>query len=537
MRRINRYILIVLIVILGIYIALLDTLAKPLFEQQATEMYGAEVSIDSLTVSPFVGKVTLYQLQVTDRRKSTRNLVQADRAYIDIDILKLAQDIIEVDDMEVDGLVIMNPRTVPGEILRPLLPEDSDIATAGLPTFKLPDADALIEQQRDKLQQDIDSFKNTIEAKRTEWEVKIASLPNENDIDAYKARIKKLKKSGGLADKLKAIQEVQAIYAEVNQDVERIKSMRQEFRGDIQTMRELVDTATALPQKHVDELVASLGLSDEQLAQVGSRLLRGDLSGLLQQVLAPLAYSADGEISVEDSTPIFIRRATVNGSLLPSAAGLNANGELQDFAWPLELADQPALLKIEGSSIDGGALMVDARVDHRGSPDDAVKVSITNLPLRDMQLAGTDELAILMLQTLANVDGEMRIEGDALSGEFTQRFVKTLFDTSLSEDAGDAAQLIATVLDASTEFMMQLGLSGTLQSPQLSFDADLGELIETTLRQAISARIGELTRDLQNGIAAEIGPEIQSAREQFAVLERLQGDLEANLRKLNQVSR
>ena len=83
---------------------------------------------------------------------------------------------------------------------------------------------------------------------------------------------------------------------------------------------------------------------------------------------------------------------------------------------------------------------------------------------------------------------------------------------------------------------MQLGLTGTLQSPQLSFDADLGKIIETTLRQAISAHIGELTRDLQNGISEEIGPEIKAAREQFAILEQLQFELEANLKKLSQVS-
>jgi hypothetical protein len=537
MRRINIYITIVLLVILGIYIALLDTLAKPLFEKQATEMYGAEVSVDSLSVSPFVGKVTLHQLQVTDRRKAMRNLAQADRAYIDIDILKLAQDIIEIDEMELDGLVIMNPRSEPGVILRPLLPEDSDIATAGLPTFDLPDADALIEQQREKLENEINSFRESIEKKRTEWEVIIASLPDEDDIKAYKARIRELKESDSLAGRLQALQEVQSIYAEVNEDVKRIQSMRQEFRGDLQRMREQVDAVTALPQQHVDELISSLGLSEAQMAQIGSRLLRGDLSGLMQQVLAPLAYSAGGDISVEDSTPIFIRHAKINGSLLPSAAGLSASGELQDFAWPLELADQPALLQIEGSSLDGGTLAVDARIDHRGSPDDAVTVSIDRLPLRNMTLAGTDELSILMQQTLANIEGGMRIEGDALSGEFTQHFAKTLFDTELGENAGQAARVIAAVLDASTEFRMQVGFSGTLQSPELRFDADLGQLIESTLRERISMQIGELTRDLANGMSEAIGPEIQAARDQFATLERLQTELEANLQKLNAVSR
>jgi hypothetical protein len=532
MRRINMYITLVLVLLLVVYLALLDTFAKPLFEHQATEMYGAEVSVDSLTISPFLGKVSLYNLQVADRRNAMRNLAQTDRVYIDIDMLKLAQDIIEIDALEVDGLVMMGRRREPATILRPLVAEDSAIAQAGLPTFELPDADALIASQREKLGRDIAEFKNSMMEKQVKWETKISTLPGQADIDEYKTRIRQIKRSRSIEGKLAALHDAQAIYAEIDRDIQALKLSQKEFRRDLQRMREKVVNASALPQKHADQLIASLGLSGDQLAQIGSRVLRGDLGGLTQQILAPLAYNASGAADASDDMPIFIASAKINGSILPSAVGLSATGHLQSFAWPLDRADSPTVFKLEGNSLNGGTLQIDAVLDHLGRSRDRVTVLLDNLPLRKMKLAGTDELSVELEQTLANVSGELRVDGDALSGKFTQHLTKTLFNTEVAENAGDAARMLAAVLDASTEFVMEIAFSGTLQSPQINFSADLDRLIETTLRNAISEQVNALTFDLQNRISSEIGPEIASARNRFLNLERLQQELEDSLKQL-----
>ena len=114
MRRINLYITAFLLLVLVVYLAFLDTLAKPVFERLATEQYGAEVSIDSLSLQPFMGRATLFELQVVDRRNAMQNLVQADRVYVDIDMIKLAESVIDVSDMEIDGLLAFAPRETAG---------------------------------------------------------------------------------------------------------------------------------------------------------------------------------------------------------------------------------------------------------------------------------------------------------------------------------------------------------------------------------------------------------------------------------------
>ncbi len=538
MSRISTYIVLFLTLVLVVYLAFLDTLAKPVFERIATEQYGAEVSIDRLSLKPFVGKATLYDLQVADRRDAMRNLVQADRVYVNIDIIKLAENVVDVSDMEIDGLLAFAPRQTPATILRPLVEEGSGIDQVGLPNFEIPDVDRLLDEQRDALVGEVQTLQQTFEGTQQKWQQNIDSIPGEEDINAWEDRIRAVKNTDKPLQALQAATEVKAVIAEVNAELERLRNLQQEFRGDMQMLREQVELAGKLPEKYTQRVVTSLGLSSEQVAQLGQRVLRGDLDGLLQQVLAPLAFNQSGEAaSQEQALPIFVRRAAVNGSLLPSAAGLSVNGELKDFAWPLENADQVATLLLQGSSLDGGRLAINANVDHRGEPSDTVTIDVDHLPLKDMSLAGTETLAVTLLQTLASVSGELKVQGGQLSGGFTNRFSETQFDTRLLEGAGQSAELLSRVLAATTDFMMQLDFSGTLTEPQISLASDMDQLFQATLEGAIREGVTELTNELQLRMSDQIGPQLTGARDQFGALEALQLDLGKKLAELNTLAR
>lgn len=535
MRTTSRYIVLVLVVILIVYLALLDTLAKPLFEAQASEMYGAEVSVSALEFSPFAGSVTLHTLQIADRRNAMHNLAQAERAYIDISILKLAEDIIDVEELRIDGLMMFTPREQAAVILRPLLEDDDPIAQAGLPDFKLPDVDSLVARQRSKLNADMAGLRQTFATKEEKWRSRVMELPSAEDLASYRERIARLKAQKDAAGNLTATPELRTVIAELHSDVARLQSMQQEFRGDLQLMREAVDLVSTLAQRHTDELIHSLGLSNEQIAQLGSQILRGDFDGLLQQVLAPLAYNKSGAAVDADDMPIYINSAHFNGQLLPSAAGLSTRGELTGFAWPLEIAADATLLYMTGTSLGGGDLLIEASIDHRGNAIDAVIVAINRLPLQDMRMAGGSDVAVVMQQALATINGEMSLRGEELRGAFTQHFTDAVFKTELSDTAGDATQLIASLLHSTTDFMLQIELGGTVFSPQMHLGTDLDQIFQNSMRDALSGQVNRLTTDLQNRISNEIGPEIANARIQFEGLESLQADLETTLGQLSQI--
>ena len=75
MRSSTRYTVIFFSVLLVVYLLLLDTLAKPLFESQASELYGAEVSVEDgstlvLLAADREGYANLCRLLTLGRRRS-----------------------------------------------------------------------------------------------------------------------------------------------------------------------------------------------------------------------------------------------------------------------------------------------------------------------------------------------------------------------------------------------------------------------------------------------------------------------------------
>ena len=91
----------------------------------------------------------------------------------------------------------------------------------------------------------------TVEAK---WKQKVDSIPGEEEIKAYKERIRKLKKPDNPLQALSAVSEVQTVYREINTELDRVRNMQQEFRGDMQMLREQVELAGKLPTNPQCEL-------------------------------------------------------------------------------------------------------------------------------------------------------------------------------------------------------------------------------------------------------------------------------------------
>jgi hypothetical protein len=528
----TRYIVLVLVVLLVVYLAFLDQLAKPLFESQASELYGGEVTVDSLSISPFLGRVTLYELQVANRSNPMRNLADAERVLIDIDMVRFANDVIDVQALEIEGLVLFRSRQEPARIIRPLIREGSEIDRFGLPDFEWPDPDALVSRQRQQLDRDIAEISEAFASGERKWQLKMSGLPTRQQLDQYRQRIEQLRLADRPEQRAEVSAQAQEVYAEISSQVETFQDLRQEFRDDLAALRETVARADALPAYHAAQLIDSLGLSNSRTAQLGSRLLRGDVSGIVQQIMVALTYT--GTVAAHERDPLYIHTATLSGTLLPSAVGLNASGELKHFAWPLDLAAEPTTLELSGDSPNGGSLQVSAKLDHRDAgADDVMTVTIDRLPLSNMRLSGSEKLQLTLEQGLATAQGELRLLGVSLSGMVTQRYEQVQFKAELADDAGDAARLIAGVLQRNQDYEFQVGLNGTLESPRMQFAADMDRRIQDTVRDAIAERLTELTSGLQNRISREIGPLVAEARQTFEQLSAMQAELEESLVTLN----
>jgi hypothetical protein len=533
MRTSTRYSVLFFVALLLIYLWALDDIAKPLFESQASAMYGAEVSIERMEISPFMGKVTLFDLQVADRTNPWRNLAIAERTYFDIDMLELANDTLKLDSLVIDGFVVFAPRAVEATIIRPLLAAESDLARATLPDPNIGDLDQLSAAQQAAFVADLQQLRQTFIAAEGKWLQAIASLPDATTLDAYASELAALPRAadGSLKDP-GAVLQARNIQKEIDAELSRVESMRAEFMSEVDELTALLEAAPELAAKHTQRLLSSRGMNKEQTARLASQMLRGDLNGVLQQVLAPIAFSNAGTISATDVMPIYIANATINGPLLPSASALQVQGTLQDFVWPLHLAAKPATLKLSGTGAGGGSLLLQAHVDHRDQADDTVSVEIVDLMLSDMELAGNPQVSIVMQQARASISGTLTARREALSGEIIQHYEDARVATSLSVDAGQAAQLVADILDSTETFNLRMDFAGTVHSPQISFASDMDARVEQAITSRLENEISQFSEQLGQRFRAEVGPEIAAARGRIEQLETLDAALQLSLQRL-----
>ncbi|MCX2979518.1 hypothetical protein EYC98_01435 [Halieaceae bacterium IMCC14734] len=536
MRTSTRYSVLFFTVLLVIYLLALDDIAKPLFERQASAMYGAEVSIDRMKISPFVGKVTLFDLQVADRTNPWRNLASAERTYFDIDMLKLAKDELELDSLVIDGFVVFAPRTTEAEILRPLLAAESDLARSTLPDPQTDNLDQLTARYQAAFEADLQQLRQTFIVAEGKWLQAIASLPDGATLNAYQSQLEALPRAsdGSLTDPA-AVMQARSIHAEIAAELARVEELRADFIGEVEALSMLLDKAPELAATHTQRLLSDRGMNTEQVARLANQLLRGDLTGVLQQVLAPIAFSNAGSITETGVMPIYIANATINGPLLPSAKNSQVQGTLQDFVWPLQLASKPATLTLSGTGAGGGSLQLRAQVDHSDQTDDTVSVEIVDLMLRDMRLEGNPQLDIVMQRARASISGTLTARGEVLSGEIVQRYTEADLTTSLADDAGEAAQLIAAILDSTDAFAMRLSFAGTVTSPQIRFTSDMDTRVEQAISERLKSQISEFSEQLGQRFRSEVGPEIDSARDRIEQLQKLDAALQLSLQRLGEL--
>ncbi len=538
MRARTRYSLVIFGILLVVYLMLWDTIAKPLFEAQASDLYGGEVSIDRLDMSVWQGKTTLYHIQVADRSNPMRNLAEAHRVYIDIHLMKLlARNVVDVESMEIEGLTVFTDREKPAETIRPLIDPDSDLAKADLPDFELPDLDALIAQRQSELESDLIQLEDVFRATDAKWRPRIAELPTTEEIASLRAQSDELErayKNGDASTEL--TEQARQVQQEISVRLAAINVMYLEFTHDMQQLRAALAEADQLPIRHSRSMLRDLGLSPEQTARLGNEMLRGELSGVLQQVLAPIVYSSAGEVD-QTKTPVHIEQASISGHLLNPAKELQVSGELRNFTWPLEQAGEAATLELAGRGSEGGLVQISARVDHRAGVSDDIEMSIQNLMMQGMQLEGDEELALELSAARATIEGGLKIRGNELSGNINQQYTETNFKTQLAPDAREAAQLIATMLENNHDYRINMRFAGTPSSPQITYASDMDQQFSATIKAAIADEVGRIIAAIERRAAEEARPRIAQARETIAELRELEASLAASLGDQKTVSK
>lgn len=547
---------------LGVFLAiallwwlLIDVVIKFAIETVATEINGAKVELASVDFRLLPTQLTLHQLQITNPSLPMENVFESSKIDLELDSYRLLRRQFIVEQMALNGLQMNTARTSSGAINGRLLSKKGlfnsdklDIADT-IPGLSLPDTDALLAEEKQHLQQQVDEMSNDLKALESQWQTRIDELPDDEKIAAYKQRWEILKEKGW-AEKLQGIRQLQK---DIGKDLSLISSLDKQLKKDVLTVQQHIQNAKQLPAEEADRLLAKVGFSGNTKA-ITEAILSGQLKQWLQQGMSIVAGLSGGMISNEPPAPArgegqwlhfteaqpmpdtLIRNADINGQLKLAGQAIDFQGNAQDFSHQPQRWHKPAQFTLNGTAKTGGEFYAEGLIDHRAAANDDIVFSVKNLSIEQLTLADNKTLSLDMLAGTANIEGEFSLQGNNINLQTSSQFKQVNLQAD-SRSSSKANDIIVEALSSTNDFTLAVGLSGTATNPQFSFNSDMDKLLGKALNNEIKKQSAGLKDQLQKKIAAQLAPQLQQINQQGESFSDLEGLLSGKKKDIEAISK
>lgn len=542
---------------LGLFVAIVLLLwlgTNPLIqwsiESAGTQAVGAKVELDSVDLDLNPVTLELNRLQVTNPKAPMRNMLEAGRIEMSLDGYALLRRQFVAENMAVEKLRFDTERASSGAIEGRIFSrkkKDSGEGEGGmdlasmLPGVELPDPDKIVAEERERLVGRVDEFDSEAEQIRQEWKDHIDRLPSRDSVENYRERWNELKEK----DPLRRAAGVRELKKDIDKDLDTVRGLDDRLQQDRQRLSKLTDRARALPGEEADRLMAASGLDEgfrgvtrklmgEQLngwvdtGLTGYRLVSKHMAGRKAKAEAeekskpPRGEGEDIRFPVDEPLPGFlIKRTAVDGIARMAGSSVDFSGEIRDITTEPAIWGRPMTLAIDGSGEKGTTLDVSGTFDHRTEPSrDQLAFNVRQLVLKDARFSGSSKLPIVLEQGRANIDGEFTVTDGELDASVNTRIDQARFAAG-GEQTGSTVQRLARAIEGVSAFRLDLGLSGSLGSPEISLDSNLDNIIGQALGDEARAEIAEARKELEQKLRAELEPKLndlagrQQALEQY----------------------
>ena len=553
---------------LGLFIAILllawlatNPLIKRGIEFAGTQAVGAKVELDSVTWRWGGPSLTLERLQVTSPQEPMTNMFEAGRMEFALDGWALLRRQFVAENLAVEDLAFHTPREQSGAIERRIFArdrsgedeaEDFDITRLLPGLADMPDPGELATEGRDNIKAELDEIETRAGAIETGWDEHIQRLPGSDTVSGYRERWRELERR----DPLRRAAGVRELTRDIDRDLDTIRTLDDRLQNDRQTLRELNRQARALPGQESRRLVSGMGL-DDGLEGFTRALLGEELTGQVDQGLAVYEFASthlagrkrteeparpprgEGEyIRFPEEQPLprfLIKRAAVNGVMEIADQPIRFSGQIRDITHQPAVWGRPMTLAIEGGNEAGAELNVNGRFDHRDSPSrDELDFTLTGLAINDLTLSGSSRLPIVLEESRADITGKLVVTERRLDSSVNTRFERARFSAG-SEDASSTVRRVASAIEGVSAFRLDLGLGGTLRSPQISVNSDLDRIIMRALGDEVRRELAQTREEVEQRLRAEVESELDAIAAYEAQLEDFQRQIDERRRELRDI--
>lgn len=551
-------ILILLLAVLAVWMGR-DSLVKRAIIHNVQRVTNAKCEIGHLQTSFVDGQIYLQDLRIADPRDPMRNLLQADSAYLQLDLRKLWYGEVVIRDGKTRQILFGSPRTEPGNLGDPVaspgldappvqvaqLPGPIDLKQAWLDRFqteKVAVEEPLIETRR------------LVESLQKRWTDSVEGLENEiAGLAMLRQQTEGEFQNGVRVSPPHApANPLRRDYARLQQ----VSAQTQSLRNRLKQVYAAIDRFETMRQTDTEQLLEAarremeappnLPRQDRFNGEVLSELLLADLQEQqLQEIIDWFTWfrrsipdpAQDFRLEPERGRDLILPQAREPGPrLLVHSLELTGEGRIagqymtftgvaENVASDPSAIESPATFRLRA---DGNQqLMVHCTVDRGGAAwEDDFKVTCSELQFAGRQLGNDSTLRVTLGDHQLAFQVELRAAGDELDGTITFRHSSLLMHVdSLHPLAGGREVALRANREIATveEFTAEVQVAGTVDQPVFRFQSDLGDQLALALNEA--------THEL--AVRRSLAAREQAQQELVRWIDAFNRDLQSRLEKIS----
>lgn len=548
----------VVLIIAVVWFLLVDRLVKWGIEKAGTRLAGARVELAEADVSLFPLGVTLTGLQVADKEAPLTNALAVSRIAFTLDGLNLLRRKVIIEEMSAEGFRFGTPRKTSGAIAKKQ--EKKPVAAKGpsvqLPSFEKPDVKKMLKDEKLQSLKQIESAKADMEAMQSAWKKRVEELPDKKDIDAYKARIEKLRKAKP-ADLQQQIAEAAAVKKDIERDLDKVRKTKESFNTDLASAKGLLAKAEKAPQEEARRIMDSYGLSASGLRnmsralfgeKINSWVQRGLLwYGRLQPLLtrskekkggAEVVKPARGkgvDVRFKEHHPLpdFLIR-TVKASLQPKAGTFS--GRIRNITPDQDVLGAPLTLAFSGRGMqDVRAAKLDGVFNHvrPAKPEDRMTLSLQGYRAADAALSSSAQFPVVLKEGLVDLDVDGASRGETFSAKITATVKSVRFSAGGQEGANPYMRAMTSALSKVSSFTLTADVSGKPEDYDVRISSDLDRVLGDAVGKLVKEQSAKVEKELQAAIAEKTGGALADLKKGYGDLDAVGGSLTGRQNQLN----
>lgn len=552
---------VVLTLLLGAYFKIFfDGHLRRLMEYVGTQVNGAEVNVGHFETSFLRASLEIGDIQVTDKNKPERNLVQIGSIKFKMLWDALLRAKVVVDEASILNIQALTARKKPGYVVPPTPPstgptlldkaQDQVLAQTRKQYSEnfLGDVASILggtdpKEQLKNIQGELKSdarikeLEKELNEKKAKWEKQIKDLPKPEELKQFESRVKALKfdvnKPAELAASLK---EADKIIKEADAKLKLVEQTSKDVNGDIANYTQAFKDLEKMIQEDVRDLQTRLKIPKIDGKEFSQQLFMSMIESklvslqkyiaLARQYMPPKRSEAEKQAKKDEQIlpprrgegrnyrfpittgyPLFwLKHAAISSELGTSEFSGDIKGEILDLTTDQVFLKRPTKINLAGNFPKQGVFGVDARItlDHTtDQPKEGLVMKVAKFPSGVYKLADSSDVKLAINESTGSSQMVAALVNQELTVDIQNKFGDIKYDLDAKNKM--VKEIIGNILKDIPVVDLNANVRGSFSDFSVHINSNLGDDLAKGFQKQLSAKLQEAQAQLRAVIDQRIG--------------------------------